>query len=72
MLINKGELKRKLPKVFAGKTYKCHKKASRADLIKKNLTLCVKKDSCAAAKHKIILSWPQNLIFYVNYYDSNI
>ena len=44
------------------KTYEwhTHKKVSHADLIKKGLTRCVKKDAYAAAKHKIILSRPYN------------
>ena len=35
VLINEGESNRKLVKIFAGKNLEWHKKASRADLIKK-------------------------------------
>ena len=40
--INDGESNRKLPKVFAGNNLRMIKKASRAGLIKKRLTRCVK------------------------------
>ena len=51
--------------MFAGKNLRMththtQKKVSHADLIKKDLILCVKKDAYAAAKHKIILSRPYN------------
>ena len=46
--------------MFAGKNlHMTQKTTSRADLINKSLTRCVKIDACAAAKHKIILSWPK-------------
>ena len=40
-------------------------KASRTDLVKKARRSVLKIDVCAPAKHKIILSWPnQNQILY--------
>ena len=43
--------------MFAGKNLRMTKKGSRIDLMKKRR--CVKnRCACAAAKHKIILSWP--------------
>ena len=45
--------------MFPNKNFRVtQKKALRADLIKKRQARCVKIDACAAAKHKIILSWP--------------
>ena len=61
VLINERESKRKLPKMFPDKNLRMtQKKASGDDLIKKKACRGVlKKDACAAAKHKIILSWPK-------------
>ena len=45
VLVSEGELNRVLPKTFAGKNLQMTqniKEASRADLIKKGLTWCVK------------------------------
>ena len=56
VLINNRDSNRKLPKILPVKTHKWHKKASRADLIEKGPGAVLKKDACAVAKHKIILS----------------
>ena len=59
VLINEGESNGKLPKMFASKKFTNETEVSCADLIKKRPDGGVLKlDAYAAAKQKIILSWP--------------
>ena len=66
VLINEGESNGKLPKMFASKKFTNEtKKVSCADLIKKRPDGGVLKlDAYAAAKQKIILSWPNECIVF--------
>ena len=65
VLINEGESNGKLPKMFASKKFTNETKVSCADLIKKRPDGGVLKlDAYAAAKQKIILSWPNECIVF--------
>ena len=61
VLINERESKRKLPKMFPDKNLRMTQKKSfrRWFNQKKACRGVLKKDAYAAAKHKIILSWPK-------------
>ena len=65
VLINEGESNGKLPKMFASKKFTNETEVSCADLIKKRPDGGVLKlDAYAAAKQKIILSWPNECIVF--------
>ena len=54
------------------KIYEWHKKVRHADLPQKVWSGVSKMGACAAAKHKIILSWPKLSIFLMNLCSGNL